>query len=254
MTFWKSLTTTYRGSIAFLVGCPLLALVPVVFEMLQHIVEVRIGMYDSIAAAKATEHHPLRMAFGMAKVLSLIVPGYWITRFLAFGEPRRARAMEAPALKLFAGVFVFHVVLATVQLFVLPQTAAVLLGAFAVGQVIACLTPAWAVAAALGNPAVGPMRSIGIMVRQSPWTLAFLLAAILPPMILHYALGPAALLAPKPWLWPALVLDSLLVGWLCAVMAASNYVAARRAATRRDVALVPVVADAAVTQYTVYPA
>lgn len=54
MTFWKALTTTYRGSIAFLIACPLLALVPVVFELVQHVVEVRIGLYDSVAAARAT--------------------------------------------------------------------------------------------------------------------------------------------------------------------------------------------------------
>jgi hypothetical protein len=53
MTFWKGLRTSYGGSLAFLAACPLLALVPVVFELLQHVAEVHIGMYDSIAAAKA---------------------------------------------------------------------------------------------------------------------------------------------------------------------------------------------------------
>ncbi|MFT6571534.1 MAG: hypothetical protein ACJAWY_003258, partial [Sphingomonas echinoides] len=36
MTFWKAFTETYRGSIAFMIACPLLTMVPVVFEILQH--------------------------------------------------------------------------------------------------------------------------------------------------------------------------------------------------------------------------
>lgn len=237
MTFWNALTTTYRGSIAFLIACPLLALVPVVFELVQHVVEVRIGLYDSVAAARATEHHPLRMVFGMAKVMALIIPGYWITRFLALGDRRRAGALEAPALRLFGGVVAFHAALAAVQLFLLPRDAPVMIATFAVGQVIACLVPAWTVAAALGNGAIGPRRSIAIMARQLPWTFAFLLVALVPVMIPHYALGAVALLAPKLWLWPALVVDSVLVGWLCAVMIASGYVAATRAAASQGVSL-----------------
>lgn len=229
MTVWTALTTTYRGSIAFLIACPLLALFPVVFELLQHVVEVRIGLYDSVAAAKATEHHPLRMAFGMVKVLSLIIPGYWVTRFLAFGDARRARAIESPALWLFGSVVAFHTLLAAVQLFVLPQTLPVTLVTLALGQVIGCLIPAWTVAAALGNRAIGPGRSVAIMAPHMPWTFVVLLLSILPLMIPHYLLGAVALLAPKLWLWPALVLDALLVGWLCAVMAAGVYVTARRA-------------------------
>ncbi|GAA0671185.1 hypothetical protein FHT00_001935 [Sphingomonas insulae] len=230
MTVWKALTTTYRGSIAFMVACPLLALVPVVFELLQHVVEVRIGLYDSIAAAKASEHHPLRMAFGMVKVLSLIIPGYWVTRFLALGDARRAGAVEMPALWLFGGVVAFHTVIAALQLFVLPQTLPVTLIAFAVGEVIGCLIPAWTVAAALGNRAVGPRKSIAIMAPHMPWTFVVLLLSIVPLMIPHYLLGAAALLAPKLWLWPALIVDALLVGWLSVVMVAGAYVTARRAA------------------------
>ena len=65
MTFGQALKATYAGSIAFLVACPLLALFPVLFEVLQHAIEVHIGMYDSIAVAKAVEHDPLRMGLGI---------------------------------------------------------------------------------------------------------------------------------------------------------------------------------------------
>ena len=59
MTLWTALKATYRNSLAFLIACPLLALVPVVVELIQHWVEVHIGMYDSLTAAKAMDGHPL---------------------------------------------------------------------------------------------------------------------------------------------------------------------------------------------------
>lgn len=239
MTFLHAYRDAYRGSIAFLVACPLLALIPVVFELLQHVAEVRIGMYDSIAAAKATEHHPVRMAFGMIKVLSLILPGYWVTRFLAFGDRRLAAAAEKPAVALFASVVGFHLMLAALQLFVLPRSIAATLVAFALGQIIGCLLPAWSVAAALGNRRIGPIASSRIMTRQLPWTFAFLLLTILPLMVPHYGFGAAALLLGRAWLWPVLIADSFLVGLLSVVMVAGSFVAAQRAARRHGVSLAP---------------
>ncbi|WP_375427446.1 hypothetical protein [uncultured Sphingomonas sp.] len=239
MTFWRALTATYGGSLAFLVACPLLALVPVVFELLQHGIEVHIGMYDSLEAAQATEHHPLRMGFGMLKVASLVVPGYWIVRYLARRDPVFAARVEPTAVRLFAGFLIFELALAAIQLFLLPPSATVLLVSFIVGQIIGCLVAAWAVAAPLGDAAIGPRASAAIMVRQLPWTLAFLLAAMLPLMIPHYALGALAIVGPKPLLWPVLIADSLLVGWLAAVIIASIYFAAVRAAGKAGVAIAP---------------
>lgn len=76
VTFWQAFKATYSDSMAFFIACPLLALIPVAFELLQHIIEVHMGFYDSIATAKATEHSPLRMAFGLLKVMSLTVSVY----------------------------------------------------------------------------------------------------------------------------------------------------------------------------------
>lgn len=239
MTFWQALKATYSGSIAFLIACPLLALVPVAFELLQHGVEVHIGMYDGIAMAKATEHHPLRMGFGLVKVVALMVPFYWITRFLAYRDARFARRFDARAIRLFAGVLAFNIALAVIQLFVLPQSVPVLLASFFVGQVVGCLIAAWAVAAPLGNAAVGPRASAGIMARHVPWAFPFYLVAMLPLMVPHYVLGALAIFGPRPLLWPILIADSLLVGWLSAVLIASGYYVAIRAAAKSGTNLIP---------------
>lgn len=237
MTFWQAWKATYGGGTAFLVACPLLALFPVVFELLQHAIEVHVGMYDSIAAAKAVEHHPLRMAFGMLKVVALLVPIYWVTRFLPNRDARLARTPDPRALRLFAGFLAFQIALAAVQLFALPQTAGMLLAGFFVSQIIGCLVAAWGVAAPLGNATVGPRASVAIMARQVPWTFVFSLAVMLPLMVPHYALAAIAMLGPKPLLWPILIVDSLLVGWLTAVLSAGAYFAATRAARKAGVDL-----------------
>lgn len=239
MTFWTALKQTYRGSIAFMIACPLLTMVPVVVEMIQHGIEVHIGMYDSIAAAKAVENHPLRMGFGLVKVLALIVPGYWVARFLAWRDPARAGRWDGSAVRLFAGVVAFHAMSAALQLFVLPRTGAVLAAGFVIGAVAVALLAAWGAAAPLGNRAIGPLGSMRMMAPRLVWTVAFMLVAMLPLMIPHYALAAAAILGAKPLLWPLLIADSLLVGWLAVVMAASGWFAALRATGLAGVNLIP---------------
>ncbi|PZO72962.1 MAG: hypothetical protein DI640_10845 [Sphingomonas taxi] len=239
MTFWQAFKATYSGSVAVLIACPLLALVPVVFELLQHAVEVHIGMYDSIATAKATEHHPLRMAFGMLKVAALTIPFYWVTRFQPDRDATFAARPDPKAIRLFAVYCMFQLGLAALQLFGLPQTGAVLAVSFVVGMIVGNLLLAWGVAAALGNATVGPRRSIAIMARHVPWTFAFSIAVILPLVIPHYAAAALAIAGPKVLLWPVLIADSLLVGWLTAAMAAGGYYAAVRAASKAGVDLMP---------------
>lgn len=236
-TFGQAFKASYTGSLAFLVACPLLALVPVIFEIIQHVVEVRIGMYASLASAKAVEHDPWRMGFGFVKIVALMVPGYWIVRFIASRDAGFAARVDHPAARLFAGFIVFEMALAAIQLFVLPPTGPVLLASFLIGQVIGCLLVAWGAAAALGNAAIGPRASVAIMARQLPWTFVFLLVAMLPLMIPHYVLGAMAILGPRWVLWPVLIADSLLVGWLTAVIVTSGFQAATRAAARAGVTL-----------------
>jgi hypothetical protein len=120
---------------------------------------------------------------------------------------------------------------------VIPQTVTITLVEFVAGEVITSLIVAWGAAAALGNPDVGPIASMKLMGRQLPWTFAFLLAAMLPLMVPHYVFAGVAIVGTRALLWPVLIIDSLLVSWLTAVLVASAYVAAKRAADRSRVDL-----------------
>ena len=237
MSFWKNLRAVYRGSAQTIRALPLLALIPVAFELIQHVVEVRIGMYDSLAAAKAVEHHPARMAMGLVKVVAITIPIYWTARYLATSDRRFASLFDPRAMGLFGLVLLFQTAMAALQMFVLPQTAAVVLVGVALGFPIAALLAAWYVAAPLGNVRIGPVRSTRMMVPVLVSTILISFLAMLPLMIVHYGLAAAALLGPKAFLWPTLIVDSVLVGWLSSILAATVYVVAARAANRAGVEL-----------------
>lgn len=229
MTFLEGLKHVYRESIAFVIACPLLALIPVVFELVQHIAEVSIGMYESPEMAVATEKHPLRVSFGLLKIAALTLPLYWATRFFAGGrDAAAARSFDRRAIELFAVAFAFMMAVAAISLFLTPSdglaTAAMLIGSLFVQVLIA----RWLAAAAIGNPAIGPLRSARVMLGQLVWAIPFIVIAQLPLMIPHYGLAGLAILGPKTLLWPVLIFDSLLVGWLAIVLVAANWVIATR--------------------------
>ena len=182
------IATVYRSAWAFAFACPLLFLIPVLVELAQHVVEWRAGMYDGIAGAKAAEADPLRLQFGFAKTLALLM-----------GLSGTTAQWTGYALVLFSSIAGIYFM-------------------------------AWTVAWALGNAAIGPIRSVRIMAGSFWRTILLLLAGVLPLMIAHYALSFGAIFAPAILDWPLLLLDALVVGLLALTMAGSNAIAARHAA------------------------
>lgn len=240
----NDIATIYRSAFAFAVACPLLFLIPVLVELAQHIVEWRAGMYDSIAGAKAAETDPLRLQFGFAKTLALLLPGYWFTRYILLDfDARRAARIEWPAIGLWLALFALNGVQQWWTLFGPSLTGLMGLSGPAaqwtgyalalLGGVAGIYFMAWTVAWTLGNAAIGPIRSVRIMAGSFWRTVVLMLAGVVPLMIVHYALGFGAIFAPAALDWPLLLLDSLVVGLLALTMAGSTAVAARHAAAAK---------------------
>jgi hypothetical protein len=245
---WQDIKLVYQTAWRCIWLLPLLFLISPVVEMAQHVVEIRTGMYDSLAAAKAVADGPLRMTFGFAKVIALALPTYWFIRLMAFGDPGRAAQFEWPAIGLWLVLFALSVVQQGYSLFGTPVGQVLgLSGKAAVwtGPVLALVWSlvgiylmAWVVAWTLGNRAIGPVRSFSVMAGSFWRTLGYSVACILPLMAVHYALGYLAIALTPAWLdWPVLVLDALVVGLLACAMAGSSYIAARSAAARKNVDL-----------------
>lgn len=240
----------YAAALAFAVACPVLFLIPVLVEMMQHVAEMQAGMYISEAGAKAAESDPLRLYFGFAKTVAILLPGYWFTRFILLGDARRAGAIEWPAIGLWLIVFAVLLVQLWWRLFGPPVTGLLGLedqlatGATvaleAVSILLSIYLTAWVVAWAVGNAAIHPLRSFAIMQGSFWHTVGLMIAGIVPLMALHYGLAIAAVLwLPDVLDWAVMAIDTVVVGFLALTMAGSATYAARHAARRKHIDLLP---------------
>jgi hypothetical protein len=240
----------YTGAWRYMLACPLLFAVPVAAEFIQHVVEMRIGMYGSWEAAQAVEADGARMAWGVVKTLSLTLAGFWLARFLLLpGGAEAARRWDPRAAGLYFWVMLFSLATTALTLWGGDMLRAAGLGAaatpatgifMALTIVLGVMLAPWKVGAALGNPAMGFLRSFRLVGWRAWWGVIFLLLTVLPLMIVHYAFLPATILAGGAWKWVLLAIDALVVGGLAAVIGAVDVTIARRAAEAAGADLAPV--------------
>jgi hypothetical protein len=245
---WRDVREIYGSAWAFALACPILFLIPVLFEFAQHVVEVRSGLYLSPDSARAAENDPSRMIFGFWKVLAISLPTYWLYRYIVSKrDAAYARAFEPRAVLMWLAIFLPTVMLMSwLSLFgpSLPglfglegKAATVLKLVSALAQTgTGIYLTAWFVAWSQGNAAIGPRTSFRIMNGFFWHTVALILAGTFPLMALHYA-ALFAIGQPEALVWAAMVLDSFVVGFLSLTMIGANAVAAMRAAERKGVIL-----------------
>ena len=80
---WTEIRRAYGDSARVALALPLLFALPLVAELIQHVIEYRIGLFESFAAMEATGDHSARMGFGQVKILSLIL----LRTHIAYGSP-----------------------------------------------------------------------------------------------------------------------------------------------------------------------
>lgn len=239
----------YRSAWAFMLACPILFAIPVIVEFAQHVVELQAGMYVDEAGAKVAEADPLRLQFGFAKVLALMLPGYWLVRFIMLGgAARRAAAPEWPALPLWLAIFVLFAGHNAFSLFgpSLPEIVGLTgqaatiatVAIMVITQVVMAYLSAWLVAWPVGNARIGPLKSAAIMQGSIWYTLILAMAGVIPLMVLHYALAIVAVVAAPGWAdWLLMAFDSWVVGLLALTMASATTFAARHAACKSGIDL-----------------
>ncbi|MBZ6377826.1 hypothetical protein B5C34_02925 [Pacificimonas flava] len=253
----EDLKTIYRSAWRFSRDCPLLFLIPVFVEMAQHIVELHLGMYASEAGAVAAEQHPFRLALGFAKIVALTLPGYWFVRYMAFGDdPAAARRLERKAVLLWGSLALAGLAISANNLFGTPIAeklgAAGTEGALVWGILsflVGALCTVWLVAWALGNSAIGPLRSARVMLPRLPRYVAYFLGGMAPLMALHYGLAILAVTAAPGWLdWVLMILDAAVVGWLALTLRAPDVIISMRAAEETSLDLQPELAGSPAPQ------
>ncbi|WP_174273837.1 hypothetical protein [Sphingomonas bacterium] len=243
----KPFADAHRGAFAFMLACPLLFLVPVAAEAVQHLAEAAIGFYDGAIQAKAVQFSPVRMGFGTIKVIALLLPGYWAMRWFAWGDAARAGRPERQALRRFLPLWLFRIAMALPGIWgpVVLGAEHLRIAAWAIGALLLLSFPLdillarWYASAPLGVRC-GPIRSIRAIAPVLLWAIGFNLLTILPAMTVHYALGFAAMKGPDGAKAMLLGIDSCFVGFLAVLIVAVTYEIDRHARGRASTGDVPV--------------
>lgn len=227
---------TYRLGGKAMLAAPTILLLAALPELAQHILEIRIGMFDSLADARRLQHSPVRAYFGYAKIAGVWIAVFLIARFWANGASVRAAFSVPPRVlvKAVAGIVVIVAV------------------GFAVVKLLAIISPGLAIAASLVSGVIQAMIFlwvIGVWLDEAPIALketfasrapnalallVIFLASIPVTQGLHILIHKVVLGQPQIVVWTLMLLDALIVVPLSAALKGSAlFVGFRTAATWR---------------------
>jgi hypothetical protein len=205
-----------RGGRGMWFAAPLVAFV-VVPEFVQHIAEIKLGMFASADAFRAHAMDSLRMGFGAAKLVGLALAMLAIARFWWTGSVRSALRMP-PRAVLRTG-FAFALVFALELPFdllrrVVPAGPGTALAA--VAFLVQAFAFVYLVGALLDDRAMTLRRAPG------QWRAALLMTVLLvlaygPSLALHMATHKLALGQPEALVWVIMTFDALIVGLLASL-------------------------------------
>jgi hypothetical protein len=249
MSFLSALVRSHLEALRFLRALPLLGLLIMAAETLQHLAELSLGMYVSKAEFHRLSGDPGRMTPGLLKVTFLLGIAYFVYRFvISGGSAKVASRLDPVALGRFSVIVALQLAIAALTFGGPPALSHLGLSANISSLLIAALglvtlpigvaLTAWQVSAALGGEKLTMAESF----RRSPgsfwWTLGLTLLAPAPLMAAHFGLSRAALGRPMGALVILLSLDVIVVGLLGVVTNTAPALCAQRMAERAGKALV----------------
>ena len=219
----------------FWVGPIVVALV-VVPEFAQHVAEIHLGMFDSVAAAKLAGNDPLRWAFGYAKIAGLVLTFIASARFWwcrAHGG-RWYDIRRLAWVRLVIGFVLFMAIGSIGELFALIADRKAPVAVSIVFSLLS-LPFLFVMLAGLFGDRITPMKAL--IAKSWPWLL--LLALLLPLLFaplswLHGMNHRWALGAPGALVWALMIFDSLVVGLMASSVGAAMFIAYDR--FRRSIA------------------
>lgn len=77
----RALIHLYPRGVSMIWLAPAALALVVIPEFAQHVVEVRLGMFDSVEAARSIQNDPTRWAFGYVKIAGLVLTFLAAARF-----------------------------------------------------------------------------------------------------------------------------------------------------------------------------
>jgi hypothetical protein len=235
--FFADLIGAYIDGARVVCGLPWLFGAIIAWEFAQHMVEYRIGFFDSREAAKAVSLDGSRMILGWIKMLLVYVGGFFAIRYLVLGRQPATKPAGATMLRYLPYVIYSLLLVAPIlyaDWLVAPAQVMTLRGIFGIGQLLVePLLMLWIVSAAAEGQVRTPLQSARTTGWFYLWALALFFIGRLPINLLHRFLGTYPIGKPGPLLWPMLALDAVTVGLIITVIPALYVRIARRISEAR---------------------
>ena len=206
------LKTTFIGGSRLFLLAPLIPLLAIVPEFLQHIVEIKLGMFESKAAFSALAMDPMRWAFGYAKVAGLFLAIFAAARYWG-GARERWWDLRTVAWRPFLIALAGNAALAIAMFVVGSRLSATAKPVFDAVVTIATLPLlVWLIGPLLGDRTMTLRRAY--TGGWGPLLLMVLLAAMAfwPASQLHQWNHRWAMGAPQAAVWALMVWDAVVVG------------------------------------------
>lgn len=207
-----------------------------VTEFIQHIVEIRLGMFASRDAARALANDSLRWDFGYAKIAGLVIAMILIGRYWAVGRSwRRALFVPLPTIArtlLAVAVFMSTSFLLSSRVFALPTALDV--ARSVMSFILQTGLIAWIVGIVFEDKTMTLRRAFterfpaAIVI-----TALFFMAILVPGQFIHGLDHRFALRQPAAVVWALMIFDALVVGTMAALAGSALYVGYRSGLTWR---------------------
>lgn len=226
---------SYRLGLRAWVAAPVIVAVAVVPEFIQHVVEIKLGMFVSVEQFRELANHPNRWLSGYAKIAGMVVALLAIARFWAVGSVRQAFLLPRRDLIRLALAVVLTIMASLPFDWIAKQNY---VPAFKYGaQIVSFLIQAGLmlyVASALFGDRTLTLRTAFTQRWPTGLVVAIsVLCTFLPAQLLHMLNHKLALGQPPVIVWALMIWDSLVVGMIATLVGSALWAAYRSGATWR---------------------
>lgn len=236
--FFVDLVGAYADGVRSMIALPLLFALLVGFEFVQHVAEVRIGFFNSAAAAHSFSNDSSRMTLGWLKMISVYVGGFFVIRYLVRCRAGKPVAAIRVAAQRYIPYVVYSLCLSALIFYgpsLAPQgNGSSIRAMVALIQIgLEPLLILWIVSAATDGRTGGPVKSAKASWPWYIWGLMLFFVGRLPVNALHQLLNHAAIGSRGAVLWMLLGADAICVGLIISVVPALYVRIARFIGERR---------------------
>ena len=244
LRFIAQIIESYRLTFVFILAAFPLLCIPIFFEGLQHIAEVKLGMFAATGLEDfSDEAQRKRILFGAFKVLSLVATIIFLPRYFIHDRDIKRTLQFSLKARWVLSISFIIMVFVVLWMFILgpwiigkllenasikQKTLLPLLAVLLMGFPLQNRMNAW-MASVFDDSPIAKEENRDLNKAMMGGMSPVIIIAILPIFVLHYFLNMAAMGQTLPKLWMFLTLDSILVGVLAALMGAVFYVVYRDA-------------------------